>query len=186
LKKLAVLFLCTLFLYGCHADNTAINYALSLRNQIIAAERCTFDCKITADYSDRLYTFSMNCCFDKNGSMTFSVNEPESISGITGTVDSQGGKLTFDDQALFFQLLADGYISPVSAPWLFMKTLRSGYIDSSTNNGNGLYISIDDSFEENPLTIEVWTDQQNNPIRAEMLWNGRRVLSLDVSNFSCL
>lgn len=186
MKKLAFLMLCILFLYGCHADDTAINHALSLRKQIISAKTCTFDCKITADYSNRLYVFSMNCCFDKNGSMTFSVKEPESISGITGIVDAQGGKLTFDDQALFFKLLADGYISPVSAPWLFMKTLRSGYIDSASSDGNGFYISIDDSYEENPLTIEIWTDQQNFPIRAEMLWDGRRVLSLDVSNFSCL
>lgn len=186
MKKIALLMLCILFLCGCHSDDSAINSALSLRKQIISSEKCSFDCVITADYSDRIYFFSMNCSFDKNGSMIFSVIEPESISGISGTVDTQGGKLTFDDQALFFQLLADGYLSPVSAPWLFMKTLRSGYIDSGTKQENGIYISIDDSYEENPLTVEIWTDQQNLPVRAEMLWNGRRVLSLDVTNFSCL
>ncbi len=185
MKKAFAIFICLIFLSSCHA-NESVDEALSLRNKIIAANSCTFSCVITADYSDRLYTFQMACSFDKNGSMTFTVQQPETISGISGTIDGAGGRLTFDDQALFFEMLADGYISPVSAPWLFMKTLRSGYIDSCTAGKEGCYITVDDSYEGKPLLIEIWTDRENLPYRAELLWEGRRVLSLDVTDFSCV
>ncbi len=117
--------------------------------------------------------------------MTFCVQQPESIQGISGTVEADGGKLTFDGQALAFSLLADGYISPVSAPWVFMKALRSGYIHSCSRNDGGFRISIDDSYGENPLQLEVWTDGNFIPTAAEFLWKGIKVLSLTVSNYSC-
>ncbi len=144
------------------------------------------ECVITADYSDKTYSFRMHCDFDKTGAMKFSVVEPETISGITGSINGDGGKLTFDDQALFFELLADGYVSPVSAPWLFMKTLRSGYLNSCGEYEDGFYITVDDSYEEKPLTMEVWIDKTLIPYRAELLWEGRKVLSLDVMNFHYL
>ncbi len=185
MKKFAAIVLCIIFFSGCKAE-TATHHAIELRNKITSAQACSFECTVTADYADRIYSFRMKCTFDSAGSMTFSVLEPETISGIGGHVDAKGGKITFDDQALLFDLLADGYISPVSAPWLFMKTLRSGYLDSCTEYENGYYITVDDSYEEKPLLIEIWTDKDNLPYRAELLWEGRRVLSLDVTNFSCM
>jgi len=35
------------------------------------------------------------------------------ISGITGSLSQNGGKLTFDDKALAFDVMADGLVSPV-------------------------------------------------------------------------
>ena len=118
--------------------------------------------------------------------MSFCVIEPAGISGITGKVHAKGGELTFDDSALAFPLLADGYISPVSAPWVFMKALRSGYIDSCGTVEEGFYILLNDSFEENPIQVDVYTNTDFIPIRTEMVWKGKRVLSIDVSNFSCV
>lgn len=185
MKRVSAILLCLALLSGCSA-NESIDHALALRNKIVSASSCSFECIITADYSDRIYTFGMNCTFDSSGNMEFSILEPETISGICGSVDGQGGKITFDDQALFFELIADGYLSPVSAPWIFMKLLRSGYLDSCGEYEDGYYITIDDSYEKKPLMMEVWTDQDNCPCRAELLWEGRKVLSLDVVNFSCL
>ena len=159
---------------------------MSLRQKLLSARVCRFDCVVTADFGEHLYSFKLNCAFDSNGSMTFSVQEPEYIQGISGTVDAAGGKLTFDDRALAFSLIADGYISPVSAPWVFMKALRSGYIHSCGSDGDGYRVSIDDSYEEHPLQLEICTDGDYIPIRAEFLWKGKKVLSLTVSNYSCL
>ncbi len=185
MKKAAAIMLLLMFLSGCHSPEFT-DQALALREQVLSGESCSFECTITADYSDRLYTFAMTCSFDKSGNMMFSVLEPKTISGISGTVDSKGGNITFDDQALFFELMADGYLSPVTTPWVFMKTLRSGYIDGCTEYDGGFYLSIDDSYQEKPLKSEVWMDEDHIPIRAELLWEGRRILSMDVRNFSCV
>ena len=67
-----------------------------------------------------------------------------------------------------------------------MKALRSGYIDSSGENESGYLILLNDSYEESPLYIELYTDQDCVPQRADMMWQGRRILSLDVKTFACL
>ena len=186
MKRLIAIFLCLLVLTGCGGKDTHIDSAMDLRQKLLKAKGCEFDCVITADYTQFVHTFSLHCSFDESGGLTFRVTEPESISGITGVIDAKGGKLTFDDQALIFQLMADGYISPVSAPWVFMKTLRSGYIHACGKDEKGLRIILHDSYEENPLQIDVWTDDQNDPFHSEILWQDRRILSLDVRNFQCL
>ena len=186
MKRIAAIVLCLLVLTGCGTGASEIDGAMDLRQKLLDAGGCEFDCVIWADYIDVVHKFSLHCSFDKTGSLSFQVTEPESIRGITGVIDSEGGKLTFDDQALVFQLMADGYISPVSAPWVFMKTLRSGYIHGCGKDGEGMRMILHDSYEENPLQIDVWTDAGANPVRSEILWQGRRILSLDVSNFICL
>lgn len=181
MKTIPVIMLLSVLLCGCK-DNTHLDRALSLR-QTLLSHGCRFQCDITADYTDALYTFSLLCTFDENGAMEFSVMEPDSICGIAGQVDPTGGKLTFQQQHLLFPVLADGYISPVSAPWLMLKSLRSGYIRSCGQQQQGLYIIMDDSFAQAPLQVEMWTDSQDIPYHCEMLWKGRRILSITLKDF---
>ncbi len=163
-----------------------MNKALSLRQRLLSASECQFDCEITADYGDLIYTFLLNCKFDQYGSMTFQVIEPESIADISGKISSQGGLLTFDDTALGFPLMADGYLSPVSAPWIFVKTLRSGYIHACDSVEGGIRLILHDSYEESPLQIDVWMNDDMIPNHSEILWQGRKILSLNVNDFHCL
>lgn len=186
MKKIAVFVMCIFMLCGCRSNNKAMDQAISFRQKLLSSSQCILECDITVDYGDELHLFSIGCRFDGQGNMSFEVLKPETISGISGTVRAKGGELTFDGNALAFPLIADGYISPVSAPWVFMKSLRSGYIDSCGNDGEGFCLLLNDSYEENPLQIEVFTDDQFVPLRAEMIWKGRRILTMDVVNFSCL
>ena len=128
----------------------------------------------------------MECIADDKGFIRFSVTEPESISGITGYIDGNVGKLTFDDQVLLFPMLADGYISPVCTPFLMYQCLKGGYIHTAAEMEEGYYMVYHDSFAGEPLQLDLWTDKANNPISAEILWKGRRILTVDVRNFSCV
>jgi len=170
-----------IFLTGC--KNNALDQAMALREQMQQSNGCSFDTKITADYGEELYEFQMHCETDSNGNLLFSVTEPDTIAGITGVISDDGGKITFDEHALLFELLADGQITPVSAPWIMVKTLRGGYLNACTYTENGMMLIIDDSYEENALKLEIWLDSENNPTAAEILWDGRRILSLEVRNF---
>ena len=186
MKKIGACFLVILMLCGCKSNHSAMDQAIYFRQRLLSSDTCRFDCEITADYGDVIYTFLIQCEFDSQGSMNFTVIEPESIADISGIIRSDGGELTFDDSALAFPLLADGYISPISAPWVFMKALRSGYIDSCGSRDDGLLLVLNDSYEENPLQIQVYADEQCLPQNAEILWQGRKILSLTVNQFSCL
>lgn len=181
-KILAVIAVLVLLLSGCENKDASMDQALSLREQLQQKE-CSFYVEITADYGDEVYEFGMDCQADTVGNLTFLVSSPESIQGIAGTVDGKGGKLTFDDTVLSFAMLADGQITPVSAPWILIRTLRAGYIHASTETQTGYKLIIHDSYEEDSLQLDIWLDTEGLPVSAEILWQGRRILSLCVNNF---
>ena len=147
---------------------------------------CQFEGYITADYGDRLYTFTLDCQVDALGNVTFSVRSPQSICGITGKIGEEKGILTFDEQVLAFPLLADGYISPVSGPWLMVRALKAGYIRGCSQEEQKIRVTIDDSYEEDTIQVDVWLDEQNCPMQADFLWKGRRIITMEVKNFRYL
>ncbi len=183
MKRILALLCLAVLLTGCGKTDDSLNRAMSLRTKILQ-KTVSFDAEITADYGDRLHTFAMTCQADNQGNLSFTVTQPQSISGITGTVSTAGGKLTFDNHALAFGLMADGLISPVSGPWVLLKTLRSGYLTSCTKEGEYLRLAIDDSYAADALHLDIWLGQQDLPVRADVLWQGRRLLSIAVKNFT--
>ncbi len=176
--------LCVVFLIsGCKSSGDALDRALSLRNRLLDSDGCTFHAQITADYGEKIYTFGMDCKTDKEGNLKFSVTDPSTIAGITGKITTAGGAITFDDKVLAFQTMADGQVTPVTAPWLFIKTLRSGYLNGCTDGENGFEISIDDSYEEDALHLNILVEN-DLPVAGEIFWQGRRVLTLTVEEFT--
>lgn len=183
MKKAGILVILMVFLTGCKGADPELERVMSLRSRILQTEQCAFDSLITADYGDKLHQFHISCQGDSQGNIQFTVTEPDTISGITGKVTDTGGKLTFDDTALQFDKMADDQITPVCAPWVFLKTLRSGNITAVGKEEEMLRVSIDDSYEDDALRLDIWLDGSDNPQRAEILYAGRRILSLDVKNF---
>ena len=185
MKRILAMVLAVVLLSGCGSADTEMKTAMELREMLLSTQSCSFDTEINADFGDKLYSFSMKCEFDRDGSMTFTVIAPETIAGITGSVSYAGGKLTFDKSALAFSLLADGEVSPVSAPWLVMKALRGGYLTACGAEGDLLRLTIDDSYEEDAMQSDIWI-KGHTPQYAEVVWQGRRILTLSIENFQLL
>lgn len=185
MKRILCVLLIIILLAGCTGSNDELDRAMVLRADLLARS-VSFDARITADYGSESYTFAMHCQADTQGNLTFTVTEPETIAGITGTVSSGAGKLTFDGTALAFELMADGQLTPVSAPWVLIKTLRGGYLTSCGVEDGMLRVAIDDSYEEDPLHLDIWLDENDLPKLAEIYWQGRRLLTIDVNNFTYL
>ena len=156
-----------LLLWGCTSqEESRMDDALAFRSALVGAGGCSFLGEITADYGDEAYTFTAACTTDDTGALSFSLTAPETIAGISGTVQSRGGKLTFDSTALAFGLLADGKVSPATAPYVVAESWRTG------------------SLEENPLTVDTWLDREKGiPIFAEVCYNGQRILTISISEF---
>ena len=186
MRRMLLSLLCVIILLsGCGTSDFSINKAMTIRKKLLDSNGCSFKATVTADYGKEIYQFSMDCQVDKDGNVTFTVLTPESISGISGKISDEGGAITFDDTVLAFQMLADGQVTPVSAPWLLIKTLRSGYLNGCANTDKGFQISIDDSYAEESLHLEIMTVDLS-PVSAEIYWQGRRVLTLLVENFTYL
>ncbi len=185
MKRGVCLLVLLVLLTGCAGKQGELDRAMALRSKLLS-QGVAFDAKITADYGDRTYGFAMACEADTQGNLTFTVTEPEAISGIQGRISAAGGKLTFDGEALAFGLLADGQLAPVSAPWLLLNTLRGGYLTSCAVEGGNLRLAIDDSYADNALHLDIWLDESDRPMRGEALWQGRRILTVAIQNFRFL
>ncbi len=185
MKRIAAAVCLLVLLCGCSGKNEDLDRAMSVRARLLN-RGFEFETDITADYGDKTYTFSARCTADTGGNVTFTVTKPETVAGITGSISANGGKLTFDGKALAFPLLADNQLTPVSAPYVLVKTLRSGYLTSCGKEGELLRLAIDDSYADDALHLDIWLDGQDAPVRGEILWQGRRILSMDVRNFSFL
>ena len=184
--KMIALMLVAVLLTGCGVHNGELNKAMEIRAQLLTAQGCSFDAVITANYSDKTYTFAVAYTADSQGNVTLEVLEPETIAGITGNISAEGCKLTFDDQALAFELLADGQVTPVSAGYLLVKTLRNGYVRGCGTDGEEVQLLIDDSYQEDALNLDIRLGRDDLPISAEILYKDRRFLSLEVKNFRLL
>lgn len=183
MKRLLVLCLLFLSVCGCSAQNGKMDQALALRQRLLAGNGCSFSARITADYQESLYEFTLVCRQDAEGTVYFEVDQPESIRGIAGNIDHRGGKLTFDDKVLAFPLLADGLFSPVSAPWLFLQSLQNGYIKSCGIDGDVLTMTIHDTYDNQSIQTEIFADANGAIMQADIFWQGRRILSMIIRDF---
>ena len=184
--KLAAILLSIFLLAGCSANQDPLDRAIDFRNLLLDKNGCSFSSVITADYGDRIHTFSMDCVTDSEGNLEFTVTDPNTISGINGRFTQSAGVLTFDDNLLAFPMLADGQLAPVCTPWIFMRTLRSGYISGFAQEEENLCVYYDDSFENAMLHLEVVMDHENTPIYTEIFWNQKRILSAQIRDFVIL
>ena len=185
MKRIIPLLL-VLFLSGCGGANSQMDRALALRKSLEKGNGCEFSCAVTADFGDNLYCFELDCSVDSAGNLTFTVKEPESIAGISGTVSKDGGNIKFDHIVLAFDPLAENIPSPVCGPWMLIHTLQSGYLTSCSTDNGVLRLSLDDSYQEDAAHLDVWLGEKDHPSRGEIFWEGRRILTLDVGDFAFL
>ena len=183
MKRVAAVLLALVIFSGCTGKGAEMARCMTLRADLLACEMCSFDAKITADYGDAVQTFSLRCEGRSDGNLGFEVLEPETIAGITGRFTPGKGELTFDEVALSFPLLADDQVTPVSAPWILLKTLLGGYLTACTMEDDLLRLTINDSYEEDALQMEIWLDGENRPVQAEIVYDDRRIITMEVESF---
>ena len=102
---------------------------------------------------------------------------------VRGTVRDTEGTVEFDDTVLAFPLMADGRLSPLSGPWVVLKAIRSGCILAAGREGELVHVTIDDSYADNALTVDLWLEE-GQVEEAEIAWEGRRCLSISFDDFS--
>lgn len=182
-RMLCILLVTVLIFSGCSLQGGSLmEEALSFRARVLGG--CSFLAKITADYGEQVYIFSLSCRVDQEGTLLFTVTAPDTISGITGKVDGIGGQLTFDDVVLPFSPLAEGRLSPVASAYTAAQSWRTGYIATCGKEDNSLVISVNTTYEENPLVADTWINRENGvPLCTELCYNGRKLLSMSFTDF---
>ena len=186
MKIVGIVLSILLFFSGCNRTQPELERGMALRSRVLQAEQISFTADIAADYGDTLQLFSLDCKSDAQGNLNFTVAAPETIAGISGIVTGGEGALTFDDTVLHFNLLTDDQLNPISAPWILIKTLRSGYLTSAGKEEDLVRLTIDDSYEDDALRLDIWLNEEDIPQRAEICHDGRTILTLSVKDFRIL
>ena len=171
------------FFLGCSGPDPAMEAALDLRSRCLSDSNVTFTAEIRADYIARIEVFTLECASSPDGTCTFRVLEPGDISDIRGTVRGSEGTVEFDDTVLAFPLMAEGRLSPLTGPWVLMKAIRSGCIIAAGTEGETFHVTIDDSYADNALTVDLWLEE-GRVTEAEIAWEGRRCVTMTVEDFS--
>ena len=185
MKRWITTFLIPFMLIGCTPKPHSMDKFDIFRQTLLESSNVAFTAEITADYGDEIYSFVVECTANESGDLSFEVMMPDTISGIQGMVSGESGHLTFDDHVLAFKSIADDRLTPVTSPWVFLRALRGGYITSCGNIDDGYLAVIQDTFHDNPLTIEV-SFYDDKPLGAEIYWNHSRVITLVIQNFTLL
>jgi len=183
LKKWMALIIALVLLTGCTGKREEMDRVMGLRAELLGSEGCSFTAHLTADYGDQIHEFTLYCEGRSNGDLGFRVEAPETIEGITGRFQGKEGALTFDGEALAFPLLVDGQVTPVSGPWIFLKTLLGGYLTACGQEGEYLRLTVDDSYEEDALQMEIWLNEADVPVQGEIIYGGRRIVTMKFENF---
>ena len=186
MRQIVSLALILVFLTGCSSQNSEMERVLEFRQTLLQSEGVSFRAEVTADYGDSLASFSLDYQADPSGNVRFCVSAPETIQGIAGALSEEGGKLTFDDTVLYFDPLTEELLNPVSAGWILVRALRGGCITSVGMEEDLLRLSVDDSYEDDALRLDIWMDPENRPVQGDILWDGRRILSLTIQNFTLM
>ena len=181
MKRILPLFL--VFLLGCSGPDPAMEAALDLRSRCLASPNVRFRAEIRADYITGFEEFTLDCETSPDGAVSFRVASPEEIADICGTVRQDEGTVEFDGAVLAYPLMAQGRLSPLSGPWVVMKAIRSGCIIAAGQEGELTRVTIDDSYADNALTVDVWLEE-GQVIQAEVAWEGLRCLVMTFDDFS--
>lgn len=186
MKRILSLLLFVFILAGCRTTEDNMDRAIAFRQELLNKAGCRFDCELTADYGEILYKFSIQCESDNMGNISFVISAPDSISGITGGISNEGGRISFDECVLGFPILSENLPTPLCAPWIFMKGLRSGYIRTCDYEKGRMVLTIADTYEEDAILMEMQFDEQEIPISCEYIWKGRRIMSMTITSFTYL
>lgn len=94
--------LCLLAACGGEAGtgNNTDELALDIRADYLSMSGCTARMDVTADYGERVYTYTLDLSYQKDGDTTLAVVAPEEVAGVTARAEREETFLEFDGVSL--------------------------------------------------------------------------------------
>jgi len=189
LKKVLSFLLVALLFTGCKGENQELERMMAFRASLLSAMGCNFQAVITADYQEELYQFTLDCSCDEQGTLRFTVLEPETISGIRAVLDDTNWHLEYENTVLNAMPVSSEKISPAECLPFLMASLRDGWVleenTESWNDHSCYRVTVDRSGEEEKILSTLWISQEDmTPLRGEISVGGEIILTAEFTSFS--
>lgn len=132
-RVLCALMMTLILLTGCgrggeEAGYSAEEVALRIRAEYLAMTACNASVDVTADYGQRVYEYSMDLAWKKNGETRLTITAPENIAGITARIQDGKSFLEYDTVSLETGALSGTGLSPIEVVPAALNYILSGYI----------------------------------------------------------
>lgn len=183
-------FLCVVvlicFVFSSCSQNSSdqsMQDAIDFRTSLMAAEGCTFQAQVSADYGERVYEFTLGCEFVPEGEARLTVLSPDMISGVSAVIGPDGTNIEFDGAVLDFGTMANGRVAPMALPWLLGRAWCSEYIRSAGRDGDQILITCLMGYGEDEVVIETWLSDDRVPVRCDISYDGQRCIAASISDF---
>ena len=93
--------------------------------------------------------------------------------------------MEFDGMALDFGTMADGTVSPVSAPIRLCQCWAQEYISAAGMEEENLRVTYEQGYDSETLTADTWFSPENGvPIFAQICYNDQIILKMTLTDFS--
>ena len=187
-RSVCALMMTLVLLTGCSggeqgSGHSAEELALSIRTEYLAMTACTASVDITADYGQRVYEYSMDISWEKDGETKLTVTAPENIAGITARIQNGNSYLEYDGASLETGTLSGTGLSPIEVVPAVLEYITSGYIGACdfelTEECQLLWFICRDPESAPGVGTEAafWFDKESHVLRkAEILSDGYSVI----------
>ena len=129
-RLLSCVLMMTLLLSGCkgNGDNSPEAAALALRDTYGNLAGWSSMADITAGVGDKVFDFTLDVSWQKEGETVLTITAPEVLAGITARIAGGETVLEYDGAGLSLGLLDGRGLTAVSAvPWV-MEQIAGGYM----------------------------------------------------------
>ncbi|MCI5498279.1 MAG: hypothetical protein MR419_01910 [Clostridiales bacterium] len=185
-----ILLLLAAALCGCTGADDENQLALQLRSDFLAMDGCNGAMEVTADYGQRVYTYTVEFSGTKKDGITLVITEPEEVAGITARIASGKTYLEFDGVQLETGPLNEDGLSPLDALPAFLTAIKTGYMAETGSELLGeaetLRICCRDPKQGVGQGLEtvLWFDKaQKTLLRGELRSDGATLVRCEFSAF---
>ena len=185
-RRILPLLACLLVLTGCAGSSHAKKQDfLELRTQWLAVEQTALRAAVRADYGDRIYDYVLSYAGGTSGG-TITVEEPEMIAGVGVEIGAEGIVLHWDGTELDTGAILGNW-NPVQAFPLLLRCWQSAPVLACwEENRDGIpcltaEFDLSEAGSPDVRRCRTWFSLENHqPVAAELLENGRTVLSVAI------
>lgn len=187
-RSVCALMMTLVLLSGCSrgeqgANCSAEELALNIRTEYLAMSACSASVDVTADYGQRVYEYSIDISWEKNGETRLVITAPEELAGVTARIREGKSYLEFDGVSLETGVLSGTGLSPVEAVPAILDSIASGYITACDFETSGemqqLWFLCRDPGNAPGVGVEAafWFYAENHTLmKAEILSDGYSVI----------
>lgn len=174
----SILFLLTAAaLCACGNDDSDRELTLDIQEAFRSMERWSGTAELTADYGQRVYSYTVSFSGTSRDGMNLTITAPEEVAGITASIKEGQTVLSYDGIRLETGPLNPEGMSPLDAIPAVFSAMQSGYIAETSSETLGredlLRISCRDA--ENPpgegVETVLWFHKGNKALQAAEIRN---------------